>query len=178
MVKGKRKEFRSIFESLYPLLCLFAQKYVQDSDVAADMVQEAFIKLWNGENDFENERASKAFLYTVTRNNCLNYLKHNKIVLDHSLQFLENDLFFKDHLIEQETYKAIHDAIEVLPSQGKRVVELSMRGIKNPEIAERLSISVNTVKSVKANAYRLLRLRLQDVVIALVFCVSAFIYML
>ena len=165
-MKRKRKEFRQFFESLYPILCLFAQKYVQDSDVAADMVQEAFIKLWKGE-ELVNENAAKSFLYTVTRNNCLNYLKHSKIVHDYSLKAMEKELFYRDHLIEQETYKAVHDAIEVLPSQGKRVVEMSMRGIKNPEIAERLSISVNTVKSVKANAYRLLRLRLQEVVAVL-----------
>ncbi|MCY1635997.1 RNA polymerase sigma-70 factor [Marinifilum sp. D737] len=171
-MKRKTKEFRQFFESFYPMLCLFAQKYVQDSDVAADMVQESFIKLWKGKDDFKNQNAVKAFLYTVTRNNCLNYLKHNKIVLDYSLQAMEKDLFYRDHIIEQETYKAIHDAIEVLPSQGKRVVEMSMRGIKNPEIAERLSISVNTVKSVKANAYRLLRLRLQDVVVILMILVS------
>ncbi|WP_157471501.1 RNA polymerase sigma-70 factor [Marinifilum fragile] len=167
-MKRKTKEFQQFFERFYPMLCLFAQKYVQDSDVAADMVQESFIKLWKGKDDFENQSAVKAFLYTVTRNNCLNYLKHNKIVLDYSLQVMEKDLFYRDHIIEQETYMAIHDAIEVLPSQGKRVVEMSMRGIKNPEIAERLSISVNTVKSVKANAYRLLRLRLQDVVVLLI----------
>ena len=166
-MKRKTKEFRQFFERFYPLLCLFAQKYVQDSDIAADMVQEAFIKLWNGKDEINNENAAKGFLYTVTRNNCLNYLKHHKIVLDYSLQVMENDLYCRDHIIEQETYNAIHDAIEVLPSQGKRVVEMSMRGIKNPEIAERLSISVNTVKSVKANAYRLLRLRLQDVVVML-----------
>ncbi|WP_321281718.1 RNA polymerase sigma-70 factor [Marinifilum fragile] len=167
-MKRKTKEFQQFFERFYPMLCLFAQKYVQDSDVAADMVQESFIKLWKGKDDFENQSAVKAFLYTVTRNNCLNYLKHNKIVLDYSLQVMEKDLFYRDHIIEQETYMAIHDAIEVLPSQGKRVVEMSMRGIKNPEIAESLSISVNTVKSVKANAYRLLRLRLQDVVVLLI----------
>lgn len=167
-MKRKTKEFQQFFERFYPMLCLFAQKYVQDSDVAADIVQESFIKLWKGKDDFENQSAVKAFLYTVTRNNCLNYLKHNKIVLDYSLQVMEKDLFYRDHIIEQETYMAIHDAIEVLPSQGKRVVEMSMRGIKNPEIAERLSISVNTVKSVKANAYRLLRLRLQDVVVLLI----------
>jgi len=149
------------------MLCLFAQKYVQDTDVASDMVQVAFIKLWKGKEDFENENAVKGFLYTVTRNNCLNYIKHNKIILDYSLQAIEKDLFFRDHLIEEETYKAIHDAIEVLPSQGKRVVEMSMRGFKNPEIALRLNISVNTVKSVKSNAYRLLRLQLHDVIVFL-----------
>ncbi|MFA8435077.1 MAG: RNA polymerase sigma-70 factor [Marinifilaceae bacterium] len=166
-MKRKRTEFRQFFEGFYPMLCLFAQKYVQDTDVASDMVQDAFIKLWKGKEDFENENAVKGFLYTVTRNNCLNYIKHNKIVLDYSVQAMESEQFFRDHIIEEETYKSIHDAIEVLPSQGKRVVEMSMRGFKNPEIALRLNISVNTVKSVKSNAYRLLRLQLQDVVVLL-----------
>ena len=70
----KRKEFQQLFESSYPMLCLFAQKYVQDMDVAADMVQDAFLKLWEGE-EFVNESAAKSFLYTEIRNNCLNYLK-------------------------------------------------------------------------------------------------------
>jgi len=166
-VKRKRKEFRTFFDSFYPMLCLFAQKYVQDTDVASDMVQDAFIKLWKGKEDFENENAVKGFLYMVTRNNCLNYIKHQKITLEYSVQAMEKDLFFRDHMVEAETYKSIHDAIEVLPFQGKRVVEMSMSGVKNPEIAQRLDISVNTVKSVKSNAYRLLRLQLQDVVMLL-----------
>ena len=165
----KKKEFKQFFDSHYPLLCLFAQKYVQDADVASDMVQEAFVKLWNGREEFENKNAVKGFLYTVTRNNCLNCLKHDKVKMEFSSHPMDSDLYFRDQIIVEETYQAIHDAIEVLPSQGKRVVEMSMRGLKNPEIALRLNISVNTVKSVKANAYRLLRLQLKDALIILLF---------
>jgi len=160
----KRKEFKPFFESFYSSLCLFARKYVQNSDVAADMAQEAFIKLWNGKEAFDSENAMKGYLYMVTRNSCLNYIKHHKVVSDYAAQNLEKELFFRDNILEEETYSEVHKAIEVLPSQGKRVVQMSMKGIKNPEIALRLNISINTVKSVKSNAYRLLRLHLQDVV--------------
>ncbi|MBN2598840.1 MAG: RNA polymerase sigma-70 factor [Marinifilaceae bacterium] len=163
----KRKEFKSFFESFYSSLCLFAKKYVDDSDVAADMAQESFIKLWNGKEAFDNENAMKGFLYMVTRNSCLNYIKHHKVIENYVVQALEKELFFRDNILEEETYYEIHRAIEVLPAQGKRVVQMSMKGIKNPEIALRLNISVNTVKSVKSNAYRLLRLQLQDVVLVL-----------
>lgn len=162
-----RKEFKQFFENFYPCLCLFARKYVQDTDVASDMAQEAFIKLWKGKEAFDNENAMKGYLYMVTRNSCLNHIKHRKVVSDFAAQAMEKELFLRDSILEQETYYEVHKAIEILPFQGKRVVQMSMKGLKNPEIALRLNISINTVKSVKANAYRLLRLQLKDSVVFL-----------
>ena len=169
-----RKEFKVFFESFYSSLCLFARKYVKSGDVAADMAQEAFIKLWKGKEAFDNENAMKGYLYMVTRNSCLNHIKHSKVVLDFAVQAMEKELFFRDNILEQETYYEIHKAIEVLPSQGKRVVQMSMKGLKNPEIALRLNVSINTVKSVKANAYRLLRLQLKDSVVFIIILIGVF----
>ncbi|TAJ13966.1 RNA polymerase sigma-70 factor [Marinilabiliaceae bacterium JC017] len=156
-----REQFKEIFEKYHPGLCLFAESFVTDSLVASDMVQEAIIELWKKRLTFNNEKAIKSFLYTVTRNNCLNHLKHSRVKQAYNSQVLESEVFFRDQIIEQETYQLIHAAIGELPKQGKRIIKLSLAGLKNPEIALRLDISVNTVKSVKANAIKLLRVHLK-----------------
>lgn len=138
------------------------------------MAQEAFIKLWQGKEAFDKENAMKGYLYMVTRNSCLNHIRHNKIVSDYAIQNMEKELFFRDNILEEETYYEIHRAIDNLPSQGKRIIKMSMKGLKNPEIALRLNVSINTVKSVKSNAYRLLRMQLQEAV--MVFLLLSFIF--
>ena len=56
-------EYRSIFDSLYPSLCLFANKYLNDMDASEDIVQEVFIKIWVQKVQYINFCAIKSFLY-------------------------------------------------------------------------------------------------------------------
>ena len=49
-------------------------------DSAEDLVQEAFIKLWEQSGDFDNEYAARSFLYTTVKNRCLNHLEHKKVI--------------------------------------------------------------------------------------------------
>ena len=61
----------------------------------------------------------------------------------------------------------IKDVLKDLPPQTKNIVELSMQGAKNNDIAEFLDISINTVKTLKLRAYRTLRDKLKDYVYVL-----------
>ena len=73
-------DFRKLFDGYYIPLCLFAERYLKNSEDAADIVQEAFIKLWQQRKDFGNLYAVKSFLYTSIRNASLNKLQHLKVV--------------------------------------------------------------------------------------------------
>ena len=64
-------------------------------------------------------------------------------------------------IIEEEVHREIIAAIDKLPPERRRVVELSMVGYSQEEIAEKLNISVNTVKTQKRKAYAFLREELQ-----------------
>ena len=68
-----------------------------------------------------------------------------------------------DIALEEEVNRLVYDAVAALPEQSRRVVLLTMEGVPNPEIAERLNISMNTVKTLKMRAYRMLRERLKGI---------------
>ena len=106
----------------------------------------------------------KAFLYTVVRNKALNELEHSKVVYEYAQNVIEKkkDSFFHDAIVEEETYRIVSEAINKLPDQMKAIMQLSLEGKKNAEIADRLNISTETVHTLKKIAYKKLRENLKD----------------
>jgi RNA polymerase sigma-70 factor (ECF subfamily) len=162
-----KKRFKSIFDEHYKPLCAFGYRYVEDTFVTEDMIQEVFGSLWEKRSDFNHEKAIKAFLYTSVRNKCLNHLKHKAVLQKHEERLiyeLESESFFTHHVIEEETFNQLYMEIEHLPNAAKKVILLALKGLKNKEIAKTLDISENTVKTQKKIAYSKLKKKLSPIV--------------
>lgn len=157
-------QFRFIFDKYYISLCMFANQYVEDEASAADIVQECFVKLWQLRDDFIYVHQIKAFLYASVRNRALNELEHTKVVNDYAQKIMEmnKESFFQDKVIAEESYRILVEAIDKLPPQMRNIMQLALEGKSNPEIAETLNISGETVHSQKKIAYRKLRVYLKD----------------
>lgn len=157
-------QFRFIFDKYYITLCMFANQYVEDDALAADIVQECFVKLWQLRDDFMYVHQIKSFLYTSVRNKSLNELEHTKVMNEYAQKVMEmgKDSFFQDKVIAEESYRILVDAIDKLPPQMKNIMRLALEGKTNLEIAEALNISGETVHSQKKIAYRKLRGYLKD----------------
>lgn len=157
-------QFRFIFDKYYIALCMFANQYVEDDALAADIVQECFVKLWQLRDDFMYIHQIKSFLYTSVRNKSLNELEHTKVMNEYAQKVMEmgKESFFQDKVIAEESYRILVDAIDKLPPQMKSIMRLALEGKTNPEIAEALNISGETVHSQKKIAYRKLRGYLKD----------------
>ncbi|WP_340156482.1 RNA polymerase sigma-70 factor [uncultured Winogradskyella sp.] len=154
--------FKSLFETLYPSLCLFANKYLNDMDTSKDIVQEVFIKIWEQDIQYPNLYAIKSLLYKSVKNRCLDYLKsryHRSMVQSPDIDFnhMVTDTFFYTQLTLIDTYAHLETAIKQLPKKSEAVIRLTLNAYTNKEIAEELSISKNTVKSQKRIAYKKLR---------------------
>ena len=72
------------------------------------------------------------------------------------------DAFFRDAIVEEETFRILSEAIEKLPTQMRAIMQLALEGKKNAEIAERLNVSPETVHTLKKVAYKKLRAFLTD----------------
>lgn len=167
---GDKQSFKELFNDYYPMLCVFAEKYHKNPAVCKDVSQEAFLKYWENRENFTEIRPVKSYLYTVTKNSLLNIIKKEKLSDSNGeITNLDSDIYFRDNLVEQETYYIVRKAVEHLPDQMKNIIKLSMRGIKNPEIATQLNISVNTVHSLKKRAYKKLREELIELYYVLLF---------
>lgn len=168
------KAFRHFFEGFYPSVCVFAQKYLKDAELAEDISQEAFFEFWVRKDKFTDIKAMKGFIYTVTRNKCLNNIKSRTIRENILKDEISSDDYFYEMVLEEETYSILYKSVNNLAPQSQKIVWLSMEGKKNQEIADQLKISVNTVKTLKKNAYKELRLQLKDHVFVL-FLISYFL---
>lgn len=163
--KGNRIVFKQLFEAYYHPLHGFAKKFISDSDVCNDIVQESFVGLWAKRKDISNSSAIKSYLYSSVRNASLNFLRNEEIKSRNQEQILalSSDWYYEDSLLEEEVHSQIYDAIKELSPQTRKVIVFAMNGSSNAEIAEELDISVNTVKTLKQRAYKFLRERLEGV---------------
>lgn len=135
-----------------------------EKSIAEDAVQDVFVKLWDQKEVFLTKKAAKSYAYTTVRNTCYNLLRHEKVEVKYENEQSQEDLFEDtrlDLIIKSEVIGQIHQAIETLPEGCKTVLKLAyFEALKNHEIALQLGVSINTVKTQKARAIQLLRLRL------------------
>ena len=157
-------DIETLFRTYYARLCYFATRMTGDPRLAEDLVQEAWLNCWKARMTFTNEQGAKSYLYTSVRNACLNHERHLKVVKKHEDSALHSTPTVEgiiEDIVRAEVMGEVHGAIERLPEGCRTVLKLAFfDNLKNDEIAEQLGISVNTVKTQKARALQLLRLRL------------------
>ena len=94
---------------------------------------------------------------------------HNRLIM--GMNDANACCFYLKEVTRQETFRILHTAIDKLPAQSKQIIMLSMEGLSNAEVGEKLGISVNTVKTLKKNAYAVLRQVLSKEYLLLLFVI-------
>ena len=158
--------FKSAFATYYPSLCFFATKLTSEREVAEDIVEEMFVKLWVKEPDFHLHKNIKAVLYIGVKNACLDYIKKRKNERAHAqaLSYLleqEQEDFILNEITRAEVLRELYAAISELPEGCRNVMELYYRyGLGHKDISNQLGVTVSTVKNQKARGILLLKKKL------------------
>jgi RNA polymerase sigma-70 factor (ECF subfamily) len=159
--------FETLFRDNFTGLCQFAAGYVKDTEDAREIVQDAFVSLWEKRQSIDFSKPVKSYLSTTVRNRCLNYLRdHKKFSTDLlALENLSQDTIFgqPDKLVEADLRDQIARAIEELPEKCREVFVLSRRHhLRYQQIADQLQISVKTVETQMSKALQHMRVRLSE----------------
>jgi len=162
--EGNEKIFDYIFHYYYSGLVVFVQKYVPDQDVAEDIVQALFVKLWISRAELSINSSLKSYLFSSVKNRCIDYIRHEETKGKVEKKLIERLSGITDErnlLVESELREKINSAMEKLPPVCREVFYMNrFEGLKPAEIAEKKDISVRTVETHIGKALKILRIEL------------------
>lgn len=160
--KGDTRIFQKLYENFFVALCVFARNFSLEREEAEDVVQEVFCHLYDERTLFTGLTSLKSYLYVSVRNRCLNYIRdekrrHCRETLFLDIQKQEEYLF--DVSLETEIYRQLKILLDELPPQCRNVFLRTLDGDTSEKIATDLALSVETVKTQRKKAKKILRER-------------------
>lgn len=157
-----KQEFEKLFREYFKPLTAFAKKYLNDIDLAKEIVHEAFLKLWEKRTEVDTSKSVKSYLYTTVYNRSLNYIRDNKKFdrTEGKTELLERSENWDqtNHMIAAEIEAKITQTLDSLPEKCRQIFVMSRyEEMKYKEIAEKLEISIKTVETQMSKALKALR---------------------
>lgn len=146
--------FEYLYNAYSSRLYGFVYKLTQSAEMADEVVQESFIKIWENRAHINPEFPFKSYLFMIARNHVINVFRRKSLITNlNEFEHIQNNLEFSEnntqHLAELNDLKAyIEKAKSYLTPHQAQIFELSKeQGLSNQEIAELLNISNQSVKN-------------------------------
>lgn len=164
------KEFEWIFYRLQPRLYAYCCKYIDDSELAKDIVQECFVNLWD--NRIEITVSYESYLFRAVHNSCISYFRSLRIHSDYEtsirqklkeMEIYSETPYSLTELYMKEINELLQQCMEKLPEKCRIIFMMSRyQGMKNKEIAAELGISVRTVDAQIYHALKIIKEELKE----------------
>ena len=153
--------FGFLYHQLYPGMCQYASQMVGDRQVAEEVVQDVFLKVWNKRKDiYSRDGSVRKYLFRLVHNQCLDLLRKHHTRRESFIRLLPSEDWarisenygFDEFLIEkleaEDTALKIQKIVEQLPAQCREIFTKSrFENRSNEEIASEMNLSENTVKT-------------------------------
>ena len=172
--RGDEQAFEALFHEYYEVLCDFVDRYVGSPDVAEEIVQQMFVRIWENRSTWFVRSALKPYLYQAARNRALNHLKHEKVRRSFAERVLRLNVSAgtgqarpgpEQQQEASDFAAAVASAMAKLPPHYREVVQLRTRDhMTHPEIARILDLPVKTVETRARRGLQALRRLLPPIV--------------
>jgi RNA polymerase sigma-70 factor (ECF subfamily) len=175
---GNEQAFGMLFNTYYKPLVFYALRIVKSTEIAEELVQELFCRVWEKREEIIIEQSFKAYLYGAIRLNCLRYLRDTKLRSNKLAEKEWVDFVPADQLsdrMEEDIYFILEKTLASLPEKTSEIFRLNrFEGLKYREIAEQMAISEKTVEAHMSSALKTLRETLREFVCLLPLFLSVF----
>ena len=177
--RGEARAFEELFRTYSAALIRFGWRIVRNTQVAENIVQDVFVRIWHNRAALDPGLNIKAYLYQAVKNQALQHLRHLKI------ENRRDDMPDVQHpgkspearIEEQETASAVYEAVALLPPHRRIIFTLSKYDhLTYAEIAEIQNISIKTVETQMGRALKFLRRYLSDVLLVLGLFLSGYLW--
>ncbi|MFT6854283.1 MAG: RNA polymerase sigma-70 factor (ECF subfamily) [Cyclobacteriaceae bacterium] len=159
---GDKSVFKKLFELYHVDLHRFCLSMVRMETISEEIVQDAFVYLWEKRDTIQIKSSIKSYLFTTVKNKSINYIKNELPKQQLSENLSAASLFINEDKTEDDLLKIrVQKAIDQLPSKCRQIFVLSRySGYTYREISEELDISIKTVENQMSIAFQKLRLLL------------------
>lgn len=151
-------QFEIVFAEHYGSVRGFAFALLRSEDDAEDIAQSVFLKLWENPSLWRGKSKEDfgRYLFAMTKNITLNYIRHNKIVEGYRERTIGKNvvekIFIEDNALDPIYYEEAEVLVRLvlsrMPERRRRIFEMSrFENMSNKEIACELGISVRTVET-------------------------------
>lgn len=144
---AEKEQFNDIYNKHYNKVFRLCKGYFcGDISLASDAAQEIFIKVWEKLDTFRNESSISTWIYRITLNTCLLYLRKSsskKEIRTDSLPQLVTETYSNE---KDEQLQQMYQCIQKLEETNKMIILMTLDGIEYPEISEVIGITEETLR--------------------------------
>jgi RNA polymerase sigma-70 factor (ECF subfamily) len=165
---GDERCFDALFDRYKSPMVNFAYRFVRRQDVAEELAQEIFVKVYQHARSFEPRALFRTWLYRIARNHCLNEVRRQSyktttIEVDH--ERMVSDAASADQILQaRATQTLVLAALDKMPENQRTAFQLSRtHNLSYDEIADSMETTVSAVKSLLNRAKRHMVEELKDV---------------
>ncbi|WP_370095790.1 RNA polymerase sigma factor [Winogradskyella sp.] len=171
--KGNSLAYAYLVDLHYKELCNYATSLARDDFKSEDIVQNVIVRLWQQREKLNPNISIKNYLYKSVYNEFIDHYRKDLSISVLERKYIEVMDSFIEVKEEDETKRLIslvEKEIEQLPNKCKETFLLSKKnGLTYKEIAEYKNVSVNTIEKQMVKAFSILRKKLKDKMISLLF---------
>ena len=139
-------DIENIWHEYHKKLLLFIKQRT-NNDIADDILQEVFIKIYTQINSLKDEKKLESWLFQITRNTIIDYYR-SKVITKDLPDWLEEKSTKIEAEIHKELASCLEPMIKILPDKYKKAIQLSeIEGKTQKDVAKIESISLSGAKS-------------------------------